>query len=84
MTVHDQPTQQLGVVDQAICDQMDHCAIGRVDALDVPVHGEQRRAEQLPAWLHRYNWHRPHASLKAKTPMSRLGLAEDNVLRLHS
>jgi transposase InsO family protein len=42
------------------------------------------RAEQLPAWLHRYNWHRPHASLKAKTPMSRLGLAGDNVLRLHS
>ena len=43
---------------------------------------DQRSAELLP-WLHRYNWHRPHASLKAKPPISRLGLTEDNVLRLH-
>jgi transposase InsO family protein len=43
-----------------------------------------RRTEELPIWLHRYNWHRPHASLKANTPISRLGLAEDNLLRLHS
>jgi transposase InsO family protein len=43
-----------------------------------------RRAAELPYWLHRYNWHRPHASLKARTPISRLGLAEDNLLRLHT
>ncbi len=43
-----------------------------------------QRAEHLPRWLHRYNWHRPHASLKAKQPMSRLGFTEDNLLRLHS
>jgi hypothetical protein len=24
---------------------------------------------------HRYNWHRPHGSLKANTPISRLGLS---------
>jgi len=42
------------------------------------------RAQELPIWLHRYNWHRPHASLKSKTPISRLGLTEDNLLRLHS
>ena len=42
-----------------------------------------RRAEQLPIWLHRYNWHRPHGSLKSKPPISRLALAEDNLLRLH-
>src|ERR1700712_1315485 len=42
------------------------------------------RAAELPVWLHRYNWHRPHASLKSKTPISRLGLTEDNLLRLHS
>jgi transposase InsO family protein len=42
-----------------------------------------QRASELPIWLHRYNWHRPHASLKAKVPISRLGLTEDNVLRLH-
>ena len=44
---------------------------------------DQRSAE-LPHWLHRYNWHRPHGSLKANTPISRLGLSEDNLLRLHS
>jgi len=42
------------------------------------------RARHLPEWLHRYNWHRPHHSLKSKTPISRLGLTEDNLLRLHS
>jgi len=44
---------------------------------------DQRSAELLD-WIHRYNWHRPHGSLKAKTPISRLGLSEDNLLRLHS
>jgi transposase InsO family protein len=42
------------------------------------------RAAELPVWLHRYNWHRPHGSLKSKTPISRLVLTEDNLLRLHS
>ena len=42
------------------------------------------RARHLPEWLHRYNWHRPHRSLKSKPPISRLGLTEDNLLRLHS
>jgi transposase InsO family protein len=44
---------------------------------------DQRTAE-LSARLHRYNWHRPHGSLKANTPISRLGLSWDNLLRLHS
>ena len=44
---------------------------------------DQRSAELLD-WLHRYNWHRPHGSLKANTPISRLGLSEDNLLRLHT
>ena len=43
---------------------------------------DQRRSE-LGAFLFRYNWHRPHMSLKAKPPISRLGLSEDNLLRLH-
>jgi transposase InsO family protein len=42
------------------------------------------RADELPVWLHRYNWHRPHGSLKSKPPISRLALAQDNLLRLHS
>jgi transposase InsO family protein len=43
-----------------------------------------RRAQELPIWLHRYNWHRPHGSLKSKPPISRLLLSEDNLLRLHT
>lgn len=42
-----------------------------------------RRAAELPTWLHRYNWHRPHSGIKSKTPISRLALTEDNLLRLH-
>jgi transposase InsO family protein len=44
---------------------------------------DQRRAE-LPRWLHRYNWHRPHASLGNKPPISRLPLTGNNLLTLHS
>ncbi|HEY1559609.1 MAG TPA: IS481 family transposase, partial [Caulobacteraceae bacterium] len=43
-----------------------------------------RRAAELPTWLHRYNWHRPHGGIKSQTPISRLGLDQDNLLRLHT
>jgi transposase InsO family protein len=43
----------------------------------------ERKAE-LPIWLHRYNWHRPHGGINDKTPISRLGLTENNVMKLHS
>lgn len=43
-----------------------------------------QRAHDLPIWIHRYNWHRPHGGIKSMTPISRLGLTEDNLLRLHS
>jgi len=46
-------------------------------------HSKQRGAE-LPLWLHHYNWHRPHASIDAKPPISRLGLTGNNLLRLHT
>jgi len=42
------------------------------------------RAEALPLWLHRYNWHRPHGAIGSKPPISRIPLTEDNLLRLHS
>jgi len=41
------------------------------------------RTQALPIWLHRYNWHRPHTALNAMTPISKLVLAKDNLLRLH-
>ncbi len=43
----------------------------------------QERAQHLQPWTHAYNWHRPHGSLKGNSPISRLGLAENNLLRLH-
>ena len=43
-----------------------------------------QRAKDLPIWLHHYNWHRPHGSLQAKPPISRLGLPENDLLRFHS
>jgi transposase InsO family protein len=44
---------------------------------------DQRRSE-LGAFLFRYNWTRPHMSLGAKPPVSRLRLTKDNLLSLHS
>src|SRR5580698_3494270 len=44
----------------------------------------EERAAELPIWLHRYKWHRPHASIGSKPPISRLSLPNDNLLRLNS
>jgi transposase InsO family protein len=48
-----------------------------------PYQSSQQRAQQLQPWTHVYNWHRPHGGLKGNPPISRLGLAENNLLRLH-
>ncbi|MGH8336774.1 MAG: IS481 family transposase [Gammaproteobacteria bacterium] len=42
------------------------------------------RADELPFWMHRYNWHRPHGSIGSKPPITRLGLTGNNLLRLHT
>lgn len=42
-----------------------------------------QRAAELPLWMYRYNWHRPHGSIGSKPPISRLGLTGNNLLRLH-
>lgn len=44
---------------------------------------EQRKAE-LTHWLHHYNWHRPHAGIQRKPPISRSGLDVNNLMRLHT
>lgn len=49
-----------------------------------PYPTSDHRKAQLPNWTHMYNWHRPHGGLNAKTPISRLNLTRDNLLRLHS
>jgi len=42
-----------------------------------------RRALVLPSWVHHYNWHRPHARLHDRPPISLLASA-DNLVRLHT
>ena len=43
-----------------------------------------QRSDRLPLFLHNYNWHRPHHSLKLRSPISRLRLPMNNVLSLHT
>lgn len=43
-----------------------------------------QRAADLPVWTHLYNWHRPHAALRSKPPISRLGADRNNLLRFHT
>ncbi len=43
-----------------------------------------QRAAHLIPWLHDYNWHRPHSSLRYNPPFTRLLLPMNNVLRFHS
>ena len=37
-----------------------------------PYASSAERANDMPAWLHWYNHHRPHAGIRATTPASRL------------
>jgi len=41
------------------------------------------RLSHLAPWTHLYNWHRPHASLEQKPPISRSLLDVNNLLRHH-
>ena len=43
-----------------------------------------QRTQALGAWLHHYNWHRPHTALHGLPPISRLGLSQNNLLKLHT
>lgn len=44
----------------------------------------QQRKSQLPLWPRQYNWHRHHAGIGEKVPISKLGLPQNNLVRLHS
>jgi transposase InsO family protein len=45
-------------------------------------HSEER-ARALAAWLHHYNWHRPHTATHGMPPITRV-VSADNLVRLHS
>ena len=49
-----------------------------------PYDHSDQRTRRLPQWLHDYNWHRPHGGIHAKTPISKLGLSDNNLLTLHT
>jgi transposase InsO family protein len=42
------------------------------------------RFSWLAPWTHQYNWHRPHAGINQKPPITRSGLDVNNLLRHHS
>ena len=48
-----------------------------------PYGSSRARHAVMPRWLHYYNWHRHHASLRGRPPISRV-LAGDNLVRLHN
>jgi hypothetical protein len=41
------------------------------------------RTDTLEAWMHHYNWHRPHQGIGGATPISRLKTSRNNLLTLH-
>jgi len=43
----------------------------------------EERTHALTAWLHRYNWHRPHTATNDQPPITRV-VSADNLMRLHS
>lgn len=43
-----------------------------------------RRTQALHAWIHHYNWHRPHSALQSQPPISALRLRGNNLLKLHT
>jgi transposase InsO family protein len=42
-----------------------------------------QRTDHLDAWIHHYNWHRPHQGIGGVTPMTRLKTSRNNLLTLH-
>ena len=43
-----------------------------------------QRTDQLDAWIHHYNWHRPHQGIGGVAPMTRLKSSRNNLLTLHT
>src|SRR5690606_14503689 len=43
-----------------------------------------QRTDALEAWMHHYNWHRPHQGIDGLAPMARLKRSANNLLTLHS
>jgi len=48
-----------------------HRTLAREWAYQQPWDSNTERADQLPVFLHRYNYHRPHSALKGQAPITR-------------
>jgi transposase InsO family protein len=54
-------------------------------AYGIAYHHSDERTAMLAKWQHHYNWHRPHAGIGGRPPMSRLNATSgNNVLTLHT
>ena len=49
-----------------------------------PYQHSSERTAALDAWIHHYNWHRPHQGIGNIAPISRLPIDRHNLLTLHS
>lgn len=61
-----------------------HSGSPKIAGLPTAFETFDQRREELPRWLHRYNWHRARASFGQMPPISRLGLTRNNLVRNHS
>jgi transposase InsO family protein len=43
-----------------------------------------QRTDHLDAWIHHYNWHRPHQGIGGIAPMTRLKTSRNNLLTFHT
>jgi transposase InsO family protein len=70
--------QTNGKAERFIQSALRECAYGFVYQ-----HSSQR-AQMFDAWIHHYNWHRPHQGIGGIAPMTRLKHSTNNLLTLHS
>lgn len=70
--------QTNGKAERFIQSALRECAYGFVYQ-----HSSQR-AQMFDAWIHHYNWHRPHQGIGGIAPMARLKQSRNNLLTLHS
>jgi len=70
--------QTNGKAERFIQSALRECAYGFIYQ-----HSSQR-AQMFDAWIHHYNWHRPHQGIGGIAPMARLKQSKNNLLTLHT
>ncbi len=71
------PAEANGKAERFIQSTLNECAYART------YQNSEERTSSLPAWTHQYNWHRPHAGLNQRPPISRAGFDDKNLLTHH-